>query len=269
MTTQKRNTRTIRDIKRAMMTLLKSKHLEQVTMSEIAREAQISRSTLYNHYSTVMDIYEAIVQDFWNETAPMMSAIGIDATAEDTLLLPSEVETVEIDGSTGIEQPTELDVSDGSVRHDRGGVSDGSVRRDRSGESDGSVRRDRSGESDGFVGRNGTDQLNDLKDAGVRISRQPFCLLLRSSENYQSVINEQAFLDSLLAHPEYLKKHDLYRALIETGYSEDQAKALCAFQLTGCFVISQLSLDDGACWESIRTVVDRFIGGGIKACLDH
>ena len=179
-----RHARTLRDIKQAMVALLENKRLDQITMSELAREAQISRSTLYNHYDNVMDVYESILQDFWDQTSPILGAIN-------------------------------------------------------------------------------------SPDEEISLHHRPFCHNLRSSDGFHSVISEQAFIDSLLAHPEYLESHDLYTVLRDHGYSEDQAKALCAFQLTGCYVISQLSLDNESQWESIRAIVDRFIAGGIEACLER
>lgn len=69
------NDRTKRDIKRALLDLLNSKPLDAITMSELAREAQVSRSTLYQHYGNVHDVYTGIVGDFDAKTAPVMTQL--------------------------------------------------------------------------------------------------------------------------------------------------------------------------------------------------
>ncbi|MBQ9042832.1 MAG: TetR/AcrR family transcriptional regulator [Eggerthellaceae bacterium] len=69
----KRNSRTRRDIKQAMLKLLAHKSRDEITMSELAREAQVSRSTLYQHYGNVYDAYADIVNGFADEVTPVMS----------------------------------------------------------------------------------------------------------------------------------------------------------------------------------------------------
>ena len=44
-----RSLRARRDIKEALVELLRSKQLDQIGMSELARTAQVSRNTLYKH----------------------------------------------------------------------------------------------------------------------------------------------------------------------------------------------------------------------------
>ena len=51
-------------IKQALLRLLVGKRLEDVSMSELAREADVSRSTLYSHYGNVQDVYAALVVEF-------------------------------------------------------------------------------------------------------------------------------------------------------------------------------------------------------------
>lgn len=69
-----RNDRTKRDIKRALIELLESKSLDSITMSELARKAQVSRSTLYQHYGNVHDVYADTIEDFRSEVSPIMNA---------------------------------------------------------------------------------------------------------------------------------------------------------------------------------------------------
>lgn len=71
--TPTRNDRTKRDIKRALLELLSRKRLDDITMSELAREAQVSRSTLYQHYGNAFEAYEEIIKDFTDDVSPVMS----------------------------------------------------------------------------------------------------------------------------------------------------------------------------------------------------
>ena len=48
-------------IRQALLRLLVGKRIENVSMSELAREAGVSRSTLYAHYGNVQDVYAALV----------------------------------------------------------------------------------------------------------------------------------------------------------------------------------------------------------------
>lgn len=69
------DTRTKRDIKRALLELLDKKSLDAITMSELAREARVSRSTLYQHYGNVHDVFRGVVVDFNDRTAPVMTQL--------------------------------------------------------------------------------------------------------------------------------------------------------------------------------------------------
>lgn len=67
--------RTRRDIKRALLDLLDKKPLDAITMSELARKAQVSRSTLYQHYGNVHDVFTGVVGDFDAQTAPVLTQL--------------------------------------------------------------------------------------------------------------------------------------------------------------------------------------------------
>ena len=51
-----RSLRARRDIKEALVELLRSKQLDQIGMSELARTAQVSRNTLYKHYPNIAQV---------------------------------------------------------------------------------------------------------------------------------------------------------------------------------------------------------------------
>ena len=65
-------TRTDADIKRAFLTLLSRKPLADITITELAREAKVSRSTFYAHFNNLSDVYESLVEEFDDSTAPML-----------------------------------------------------------------------------------------------------------------------------------------------------------------------------------------------------
>lgn len=51
-------------IKQALLRLMVARRLEDVSMAQLAREAGVSRSTLYAHFGNVLDVYAALVADF-------------------------------------------------------------------------------------------------------------------------------------------------------------------------------------------------------------
>ena len=64
-----------------------------------------------------------------------------------------------------------------------------------------------------------------------------------------------------------LEAHDLYAVLTNAGYAADQARALSAFQLAGCFAAMRMAQEANVEWPAVKAVIDRFILGGIAACL--
>lgn len=94
---------------------------------------------------------------------------------------------------------------------------------------------------------------------------KPFCMRLREGGPFAPLVNDDRFLRSFLADDGYLEKHDLYNLVREAGYTEAQAKALCSFQMAGCFSAARASGAGGAEWDDTKAVIDRFILGGIAA----
>ena len=69
-------TRTDEVVKQALLKLLAEKPLAEVTVSELAREARISRSTFYEHFGNPSDAYDALVADVMADMAPLMSQVA-------------------------------------------------------------------------------------------------------------------------------------------------------------------------------------------------
>lgn len=60
MSQDKRVQRTYAALEKALMTLIKKKRLEQITTSELCREAGINRNTFYAHFATPNDVFDHI-----------------------------------------------------------------------------------------------------------------------------------------------------------------------------------------------------------------
>ncbi len=98
-------------------------------------------------------------------------------------------------------------------------------------------------------------------------SGKPFCALVRDAGERSSVVNESRFMDAFLGQRKGFEEHDLYDLMTDAGYTDAQARALCSFQMSGCFNAARQSHATDGEWDEIRPVIDRFILGGIAACL--
>ncbi|WP_165062527.1 TetR/AcrR family transcriptional regulator [Adlercreutzia sp. ZJ154] len=59
-----RSERSREAIKNSLLSLLGEKQLDDITMSELAAGASVSRSTLYSHYANTREIFDDAVADF-------------------------------------------------------------------------------------------------------------------------------------------------------------------------------------------------------------
>ena len=174
-------TRTEGAVKEALLTLLAEKPLADVTVSELARAAHVSRSTFYEHFGNPADVYDAVVRDFASDVSPLMSQVACS---------------------------------------------------------------------------------DELQPAG-----RPFCSLIREAGSFAPAVREGRFLDAFFASGAGSEQHDIFGLLTGAGYTEAEAEAVCAFQMSGCFAAARSSCVADEEWARIRAVIDRFILGGIAACL--
>ena len=72
MTKQQRNTRTEAAIRSAFITLMKQKGLAAMTVSDIARLANINRGTFYTHYTDKFDLCQQLIDDAQNDLTAIM-----------------------------------------------------------------------------------------------------------------------------------------------------------------------------------------------------
>lgn len=174
-------TKTDSAIKEALLCLLESKKLADITVSELARKANISRSTFYEHYGNPADVYDALVAQFAEQLSPMVDQIACSDSP--------------------------------------------------------------------------------------RPAKKPFCALIRDGNSLNRIVDEDRFLASFLTKQNTIQNHDMHGILVRAGYTEKEASALCSFQLSGCFSAARSTNASVEEWENIRAVIDRFILGGISACL--
>lgn len=168
-------------VKGALLALLEDKPLSEIGVSELAREAHVSRSTFYGHFDSPADAYSALVSDFSAELAPVMDQV-----------------TCTRDGASG--------------------------------------------------------------------KGKPFCACVRDGGEFAPALKDDMFLREFLSDPCGIERHDLFDLLTEAGYSVEQARAVCTFQLAGCFHAARSCPHDIE-WPQVKATLDRFILGGIAACL--
>ena len=63
----RRAVRTKKAIRTAFLSLLEEKSLNQITVAELSRRADLGRGTFYLHYKDVYDLYEHIEDDLYGE----------------------------------------------------------------------------------------------------------------------------------------------------------------------------------------------------------
>lgn len=63
----RRTLKTKKAIKDAFLSLLKNKNLNQITVTKIVNIADIGRGTFYLHYLDVLDLYESLVNELFEE----------------------------------------------------------------------------------------------------------------------------------------------------------------------------------------------------------
>ncbi len=59
----RRTEKTRKKLKEALIRLLQTRHLQSISIKEIAEQADISRGTFYLHYRDIFDLYDAIEKD--------------------------------------------------------------------------------------------------------------------------------------------------------------------------------------------------------------
>lgn len=67
--TDLRITKTLRSIKEAFMSLIMTKPVNKITVTELAEKAEISKGTFYLHYLDIYDLYNGLVEEVANKIA--------------------------------------------------------------------------------------------------------------------------------------------------------------------------------------------------------
>ena len=67
----------------ALITLLNGKPLDQITITELTRQADVNRATFYAHYSNVYDLFRHVEEDFMRgrkEPVTLMAGLAANTT---------------------------------------------------------------------------------------------------------------------------------------------------------------------------------------------
>ena len=78
----RRTKNTRRAVKEALLRLLAAKPLAQITVAELAAEADVSRSTFYTHYANTHRVFTALMRDFLGEVRPLSAQLRCAACRE-------------------------------------------------------------------------------------------------------------------------------------------------------------------------------------------
>lgn len=65
-------------IRTALVKLLKHKNIEDITVTEIAKEADVNRKTFYNNYENIYQVIEEIENDIVISFTDLLSKINLD-----------------------------------------------------------------------------------------------------------------------------------------------------------------------------------------------
>ena len=78
----RRVARTRKQLREALIELLKVKSVQDITVCELADKVEISRGTFYLHYKNVFDMLETVEQAGANPCPPMVLGVGVGGDFE-------------------------------------------------------------------------------------------------------------------------------------------------------------------------------------------
>lgn len=68
---------TLSAIRDSILELLQKKPLQEITIAEVCRLAQINRGTFYHHFSDIYDAYESIEDEFLEAISAQLAAVDV------------------------------------------------------------------------------------------------------------------------------------------------------------------------------------------------
>ena len=95
--------------------------------------------------------------------------------------------------------------------------------------------------------------------------KKPFCHIVRETNQYTPLFREARFLETILQSEGAAEQSTLIAKLMDRGLDAQQARAVFAFQMSGCFAVSSMLGAKDADWPKIRATLDRYIQGGLDA----
>ncbi len=87
--------RTDKAIKQALITLLKNKPFEKITVQDILDETPVTRSTFYKHFSDKYEIVEKLQEDFFVSQMEIRKALFENSNAFTTYLKQQSLQNQE------------------------------------------------------------------------------------------------------------------------------------------------------------------------------
>ncbi len=87
----RRNARTEALLKETLLSLLKKKSLNKLTVAEICRRANLGRGTFYLHYADVFDLYESIEIDAMDRLSDVFGKAYPTTDSDNSLKLMDEL----------------------------------------------------------------------------------------------------------------------------------------------------------------------------------
>lgn len=87
----RRTVKSKRAIREAFLSLLREKNLNNITVAELSRKADLGRGTFYLHYKDIYDLYEHIEDELYRDLMQMFDA---SVPSADSLNLQKLTETI-------------------------------------------------------------------------------------------------------------------------------------------------------------------------------
>lgn len=76
----------------ALVDLIKNKRIEEITVAEITKLANVGKSTFYRHYHDIYDVFDYLSNGFVNRVCGVMLAVVLEYSAADFKDIPDSID---------------------------------------------------------------------------------------------------------------------------------------------------------------------------------